>query len=50
MSDLTNALSNPPQDKTKLLGKLVEMLEKMTNLSNLIEASEVKSKSNSFQE
>ncbi len=30
--------------------KLVEMLEKMTNLSNLIEASEVKSKSNSFQE
>jgi hypothetical protein len=28
MSDLTNALSNPPQDKTKLLGKLVEMLER----------------------
>ncbi len=27
-----------------------EMLEGMTNLSNLIEASEVKSKSNSFQE
>jgi hypothetical protein len=29
---------------------MLEMLERVTNLSNLIEASEVKSKSNSFQE
>jgi hypothetical protein len=28
MSELADALSNPPQDKSKLLGKLVEMLER----------------------
>lgn len=28
MSDLVNSLNNPPQDKTKLLGKLVELLDK----------------------
>lgn len=28
MSDLINSLSNPPQDKNKILGKLVEMLER----------------------
>lgn len=28
MSDLVNSLNNPPQDKQKLLGKLVELLDK----------------------
>jgi hypothetical protein len=32
------------------VSKNVRMLERVTNLFNLIEASEVKSKSNSFQE
>jgi hypothetical protein len=33
-----------------MLLEVSEMLEKVTNLLDLIEASEVKSKSNSFQE
>jgi hypothetical protein len=33
-----------------MLVKMLGMLERGTNLFNLIEASEVKSKSNSFQE
>ena len=33
-----------------MLVKMLGMLERETNLFNLIEASEVKSKSNSFQE